>query len=940
VIGRWRDWDFGSRGVLALLGLAAVVAFLLYPRPSEITAKPGAPENVTEIVYWAPTSVSESMKAAVGEFEARNHGQYRVVIGSPTARDATGDPTRFLLSVAGGVPPDLIYFDRFAIVEWASRGAFADLTEMIEGSRDLPDGIRKEEYFEPAWMEPIYKGRVYALANSIDTRALYYLRDPLIRAGFVYEADDPEVLAGEEETGEARPPKTWEEALRKRAHCQGRAEADGTVLLEGFIRRPGVNPDVPADAAPDLAKAGVRTGDVAALISKGKVFRGRIGDIDGPGRFRFDLVREQRPGLRSLPSAFVGECEVKIFDRDGYVIRLTRFDPETGLMSTAGFMPFFGNSWLYMYGWLNGAEFMTEDGTQCRLDSPEIVEALQYVVDIYDSIGGYEAARAFQVSSATANASMDLTLLGKVIMRIDGDWYLQTVMAFKPDLAFGVVPAPIPEKRLAAGGEPVGWGGGWAYAIPATAKHKEGAWELMRWLCSVEANAIMADFDASYKRAMGQPFFPSLHPDRRVLDKWRSKYVEGNRSISPYFAEAYRTFVELLPRSKYRPVTPVGQKLWNEHVRAAEAAANHTKPPYEALNYGKRQVQIALERVLNPPTGPLVSWRRVIGAYVAGALLLALGLTVVQERRRRRYGGRRARWFEGFICASPWLTGFLVLGAGPIIFSIVISFCHYDVLNPARFVRFTNYANLLGRHFDPVAGQNVWNDPIFWKSMANTGFMVVSVPLGICAGLALALLLDSKVRGLHVFRTVYYLPAIVPAVAGFILWMWVFDPGRGLLNQALRLLGAEDPPNWLQDPAWAKPALILMGLWAVGGSMIIWLAGLKDIPESLYEAAAIDGADRVQRFRYVTIPLLSPYILFNMIMGLIGVFQIFEAAFIMTDGGPADSTLFYAYKLFNEAFRYLNMGAASAMAWILFAGVLAITLFQLYLSKKWVHYGG
>ncbi|MBN2446683.1 MAG: sugar ABC transporter permease, partial [Phycisphaerae bacterium] len=225
------------------------------------------------------------------------------------------------------------------------------------------------------------------------------------------------------------------------------------------------------------------------------------------------------------------------------------------------------------------------------------------------------------------------------------------------------------------------------------------------------------------------------------------------------------------------------------------------------------------------------------------------------------------------------------------------------------------------------------------KSLGNTLYMVISVPLAIVIGLAIALLLNTKVRGLHVYRTIFYLPAIVPAVASFLLWMWLFDTHRGLINLGLMAVGVGDPPSWLQDAAWAKPALIIMGLWGVGASMVIWLAGLKDIPESMYEAASIDGANRVQQFRSITLPLLTPYIFFNLVMGLIAVFQIFEAAFVMTGGGPADSTLFYAYKLFNEAFRYLNMGVASAMAWLLFILVLAITLLQFWLSKKWVHYG-
>jgi multiple sugar transport system permease protein len=239
-----------------------------------------------------------------------------------------------------------------------------------------------------------------------------------------------------------------------------------------------------------------------------------------------------------------------------------------------------------------------------------------------------------------------------------------------------------------------------------------------------------------------------------------------------------------------------------------------------------------------------------------------------------------------------------------------------------------------------MLGQTVANDPLFWKSLWNTLFMVLSVPLSIIIGLGIAMLLNTETKGIPFYRTLFYLPAIVPAVAGFLLWMWILDPASGLLNIVLRTIGIGSPPDWLQDAAWSKPSLVLMALWGVGGSMVIWIAGLKDVPVTLYEAAQIDGATAWQKFVHITLPMLSPYILFNTIMGLIGAFQVFDAAYVMTDGGPADSTLFYVYKLFNEAFRYLNMGAASAMAWLLFIVIFAVTLVQLWLSKKWVHYRG
>jgi multiple sugar transport system permease protein len=271
----------------------------------------------------------------------------------------------------------------------------------------------------------------------------------------------------------------------------------------------------------------------------------------------------------------------------------------------------------------------------------------------------------------------------------------------------------------------------------------------------------------------------------------------------------------------------------------------------------------------------------------------------------------------------------ILLTAGPIVVSIIYSFCRYDVLHPPQFVGWKNYWTLLT------------DDPLFWKSLANTGFMMLGVPLGMAVGLGVAMLLNAKVRGMQIYRTVFYLPAIVPAVAGSILWIWVLNPKNGLINSLLKTFGATSPPGWLTSPElWlgSKMGIMVMGLWGAGAGMIIWLAGLKGIPQHLYEAAKIDGAGPWGRFCNVTLPMLSPYIFFNLIMGIIATLQIFAQAYVMTQGGPGDSTMFYAYYLFNNAFRYFKMGYASALAWILFLIILALTLFQLKLAPKWVHY--
>jgi multiple sugar transport system permease protein len=280
----------------------------------------------------------------------------------------------------------------------------------------------------------------------------------------------------------------------------------------------------------------------------------------------------------------------------------------------------------------------------------------------------------------------------------------------------------------------------------------------------------------------------------------------------------------------------------------------------------------------------------------------------------------------GYLFASPWLIGFLVFTGGPIVVSLVLSFCRYDVLHEPRFTGVSNYQTLLLR------------DPLFWKSLGNTWFMVLGVPIGMAVGLGVAMLLNSAVRGMTVYRTVYYMPAIVPTVASSILWMWVLNPQHGLINRGIAAVFHAAGPNWLTAAAWSKPSIILMGLWGAGQGMIIWLAGLKGIPQQLYEAAQIDGAGPLRRFTSVTLPMLTPYIFFSTIMGIIGTFQIFNQAYIMTQGGPVDSTLFYVYYLFNNGFRYFKMGYASALAWVLFWIILALTMIQLKLAPRWVHY--
>jgi multiple sugar transport system permease protein len=284
----------------------------------------------------------------------------------------------------------------------------------------------------------------------------------------------------------------------------------------------------------------------------------------------------------------------------------------------------------------------------------------------------------------------------------------------------------------------------------------------------------------------------------------------------------------------------------------------------------------------------------------------------------------------GYAFISPWLIGFLVFVAGPFVASIYLSFTRYEVVTAPQWLGLTNYRNLLG------------DDPLFWKALWITvKYALVAVPVGIVAGVGLALLLNLRVAGMSIYRTVFYLPAIVPVVATSVVFVWLLNPQIGLVNQLLQAFGLapKNCPAWLQSTHWALWSLVFMSLWAVGGSMIIYLAGLKDIPETLYEAAAIDGANAWQRTWHITLPMLTPVIFFNLVMGVIGAFQYFTQAYIMTEGGPEDSTHFYALYLFNRAWRYLDMGYASAMAWILFLIVMVLTVVIFKTHRRWVHYG-
>ena len=298
------------------------------------------------------------------------------------------------------------------------------------------------------------------------------------------------------------------------------------------------------------------------------------------------------------------------------------------------------------------------------------------------------------------------------------------------------------------------------------------------------------------------------------------------------------------------------------------------------------------------------------------------------DTRKHTWTRRRIRQtIEGYLFIAPWLVGFVLFTAGPTVASLVLSLFKWTLIRPPRFVGVDNYVTMFT------------DDPLFWQSLRVTLiYVAVAVPLQIVFALFLALLLNQKVRMIAVFRTMFYLPSVVSGVAIAVLWQWLYQPDLGLINDLLRRVGIEGPA-WLMSQRWALPAIIGASLWTVGGTMIIFLAGLQDIPQHLYEAAALDGAGELAKFRHVTLPMLSPVIFFNLILGLIAAFRMFELPLVMTNrGGPLNATMFFALYLYLSAFNFLKMGYAAALAWILFIIIMIVTVVQLKLAQSWVYY--
>lgn len=303
-------------------------------------------------------------------------------------------------------------------------------------------------------------------------------------------------------------------------------------------------------------------------------------------------------------------------------------------------------------------------------------------------------------------------------------------------------------------------------------------------------------------------------------------------------------------------------------------------------------------------------------------------VSLFQRSRPRQQHYRRSEAIAGLLMASPWIIGFLVFVAGPMIYSLYLSMTRWDLFTPPRWIGLENYTTLLT------------DDATFFQSLKiTTIYAFIGVPLQVGLGLVLATLLNQKIRFLSLFRSIYYLPSVIGGISVAIMFRWIFGTQFGLINGMLGGLGIQGP-SWLGDPSWVMVSFILMSLWGSGASMLIYLGALQSIPTELYEAADVDGAGTLAKFLRITIPMMTPVIFFNMVMGIIHALQEFVLPFVMTNGGPADASLFLVLYLYRNAFQFFQMGYASAIAWVLFIYILALTMLVVRSSSAWVYYEG
>jgi multiple sugar transport system permease protein len=563
--------------------------------------------------------------------------------------------------------------------------------------------------------------------------------------------------------------------------------------------------------------------------------------------------------------------------------------------------------------WNHGGEFFgvrpdgAPDFRDVRLDEPPAQAALERIIrlrlvdrTVYNPTG---------IAKDGGNEFLNgnIGCVGPI-----GRWMVPTYRSIR-SFAWDVVPVPALDPANApAQVVHTAWG------VAAGTRHPEQALQLLKFLCGQEGQRQQA------RAGLAIPALRSV--------------AESDDFLSPPGIPAHnaRVFLDPVPRAQIAQ-EPLRQEWPNLlQDRITESIALGLKDPLT----NAREIEAAWHAELDSPLSrrawPRMRWG-LVGWVAAGGAAALCGLLAWRARAERLGPLDRAQEQAGWAFIAPWVIGFVLLTAGPMVVSLLLSFARWSAMEPmgrAEFVGAANYVQMFAA------------DPAFYQSLRVTAYYVLlAVPLGQIAALAVAMLMNSPVRGIAVFRTIYFVPSVVSGVALAMLWLQIFNNDYGILNAVLRPLlepFGGTPPDWFgrDAPRWAIPAFVLMNLWGVGSGMILYLAGLKGIPASLYEAATVDGAGAARKFWHITLPMLSPLIFYNLIMAIIGSFQVFTQAYTMTGAGPGNSTLFYVLNLFRHAFDYQNMGYASALAWVLFLLCLLLTLLMFRGSRGLVYYEG
>jgi multiple sugar transport system substrate-binding protein len=588
-----------------------------------------------------------------------------------------------------------------------------------------------------------------------------------------------------------------------------------------------------------------------------------------------------------------------IAELDDYAKRLTRRSATTGQLEVMGFLHSEPGHWPQIWGYFFGGT-LWDGENRLTLDSPANVRAYQWVQSYAKEYGPAELS-TLRSSFGPVSSAQNAFLSGKVAMALQGIWMANLIATYNPKMQWGAAPFPSADE----GSEPIALASADVLVIPRGAKHPREALAFIAYMAEQKPleklclnqgkNSPLAEVSADFYARHKNPYIRMF----QELAKSPKTIHFPNMSVwQQYRFEAFMAF----------------ERIWLLQATPAQALRDATERAQRAFDHERERRTRA---DANPPS-PWIGRAPIVLIAVIAAGVFALGRRE-HDTTKGLIAGRPARanasLVKGLLFVSPWLLGLSVFVLYPITSSLVLSFCDYSVLTEARFVGFLNYKDLLG-------------DELFWTALKNTAYYAsFALPLGLFTAFFWALMLSSNVRGVGLYRTFVFLPSLTPLVASAMVWLWILNARFGVLNHVLSFVtfGLVTNVPWLKDARYAMPSLIFMSLWSVGHTVVIMLAAMQEVPTALYEAADIDGATLLQKVRHITFPTIAPVLFFNTILGIIGVVQVFATPYVMTSGGPTRSTYFYAMYLYENAFVFLRMGYACAMAWILFLVILGLT---------------